>query len=313
MNRNKNRYKANKIYLENIATLLTITLLSIFSSSNTLAMPPVKEYQVELILFKYSNYDDVYKENWPFVELDLPKNYLKVTDKDTATTNATDNEYSRFHNQTYQVSKNLYDIEDDNDFASANNNKYYQLLDESKLKYKQAYTNIKNNSRYNVIAHIGWLQPKKDILNSKPVYFEAGNFYQSISSDIVKNSDDKNKLQTEHNPETGKTSIHIEKQADVVTELTPEIAGTVQFEAKKFIHGDLNLILTLPVKTSTEFGKQFTILTNNNYNDENLYLQPFQIKEKRRFKNNELNYFDNPVFGAIMIVSEIKPNQSNKS
>jgi hypothetical protein len=99
----------------------------------------------------------------------------------------------------------------------------------------------------------------------KPVYFTAGNIYNN----------------SEH-----------------------EITGLVKFTVKKFVHTDLNLLLNMPVINNNNYSSQFEIVKNTD-NNTTYKLQSILLSENRRLKSNELNYFDNPAFSAVMIVSEV--------
>ena len=146
----------------------------------------------------------------------------------------------------------------------------YTLLPKDKLKYSSIYNKIKYSKRYSAINHIGWQQPKKELSHSKPIYFTTGQtyFYNNAS--------------------------------------TQEISGIIKFSTKRFVHAKLDLLLNLPVKTEQSLSKQFELVQNFDGNfTNNMFLQSFLLSEDRRLKNNELNYFDHPVFSAILVVSEV--------
>jgi hypothetical protein len=217
-------YKYHKI---KILAFTLLTLLAIKIS----AAPAAKDYQIELIVFKFNNSDDVYKETWPNAQLNIPANAIELTD----------------------------------DFNDSNNY-YFKLLSKEQLKYTNESAKINNNSRYKVIAHMGWIQSKKDLLLSKPIHITAGRMFNNQ---------------------------------------IPEINGIINFNLKKYVHVNFDLILNLPARATNDINKPFALLTNDNLQDNNIYLQSFAINEQRRLKNKELNYFDNPAFGAILIVNEL--------
>lgn len=213
-------------------------LLSISISVSIYAAPDAKEYQVELIIFKFNNTSDIYKETWPSTELKIPTNAIALT-------------------------------------SEVSNNNYYTLLPKSNLKYNSEYSKIHNNSRYKVISHLGWIQPKKDLLSKQPIHITTGKWF--------------------NNPKANNSSAN----------KVPEINGVISFSLKKYVHVNFDLTLSLPARATNDISKPFELITNNNINGHDVYLQSFAIHEQRRLKNKELNYFDNPVFGAILVVNEL--------
>lgn len=202
------------------------------------------DYQIELIIFKNNNLEDIYKESWPLVALKTPSNAQPITA--------------------------AYD-HDDGEKGSTTN--YYKLLPNSALLQRPVFNKIKKSSKYTAISHISWLQPKKDFQAGKTVYFTTGSNYKS----------------DDHSPDAE----------------AAEISGTIKFSQKKYVHASLDLLLNLPVHRTNNPAQPFTLASLGDINNNNYNLQPFAISEQRRLKNGELNYFDNPAFGVILIVKEI--------
>ena len=221
--------------MKNLTNFLLILIsFCSFTPANAIAKPKSQFYQIELITFKNNNTsEDIAKETWPAAKLKLPTNYIDLT-------------------------------------ASATDSNSYTLLPKNELKYTNIYNNIRYSKRYTAINHIGWLQPKKDMNKSIPVYFSAGQVYFNNTAE------------------------------------SPELMGTLKLTSKKYVHAKLDLLLNLPAKTDPSYAKQFELVKNfdGKFSD-NVYLQSFLLSEDRRLKNNELNYFDHPVFSAIVVVSEV--------
>ncbi len=209
-------------------------ILAVSLSSTSIAKPKTNFYQIELITFKHNNTaEDISKESWPTVKLDLPNYSIDLNSPET-------------------------------------DSNAYTLLPKNELKHTNIYNNIRYSKRYSAISHIGWLQPKKDMNNPKPVYFTVGQVYFNNTIE------------------------------------SPELKGVLKLTSKKYVHAKLDLLLNLPVKPDLSNSKQFELVKNfdGKFTD-NIYLQSFLLSEDRRLKNNEVNYFDHPVFSAILVVSEV--------
>ncbi len=149
-------------------------------------------------------------------------------------------------------------------------NKFYKLLTKSDLEYRNVSDKIKANQRYTLISHIGWRLPKVNATVARPIYFETGHKHK-ISSNNTDSS-------------------------------SSEISGLLRFEQKKFLHSDLEILLNLPANITNKNNMPFELIKNNNKNG-NDFLQSFRISEARRLKYKELNYFDHPAFGMIIVIS----------
>lgn len=252
--------KSIKIILISL-TLLIASLINNQTYARSSSNKNPDSYQVELVIFKYNDLKDINSERWPLHELSIPPEAEKIV----STSYSIESEPGQFN-----VEK-----------------KFYKLLDDDQLNYKNIYRNIKNNSRYKVISHIGWIQPRTDILKAKPVYFKAGKIYKS------------------HN-----ISDSIDLDNDSYNLITNEISGVIKISLKKFFHTDLKLLLSLPAKLNdNSYFKDtapFEIITNDQQltdDSNNYYLQSFMIDQNTRLKSKELGYVDHPVFGAVIVIS----------
>lgn len=171
-----------KFTLNNLNTLSILLIsLTLLSASVPLVAKPTSEYQIELIIFKNNKNDDINNEAWTEPKLKVPENT------------------ARFQSLTSEGGNTSPDI---------TSNSEYVLLNKDQLKYSNINNKLKYSHRYTPIAHIGWIQSKKEMSNSKPIYFNLGETYQYQSSP------------------------------------TPEIEGLISFSSKKFIHANLDLIYT---------------------------------------------------------------------
>lgn len=79
-----------------------------------------------------------------------------------------------------------------------------------------------------------------------------------------------------------------------------ELDGTFKFFVSRFLHVDLNLLLKETELTSMFQAENPVAASTINY----------EIREKRRVRSNELQYFDHPKFGVLMLVKQVE-NDSN--
>lgn len=76
--------------------------------------------------------------------------------------------------------------------------------------------------------------------------------------------------------------------------------GTVRFYKNRFLHLDINLMLSeefVPVS-----GNDTSTSSDAQENTQNYFI----IKEQRRIRSKNLNYFDHPRFGVLIQVNRIK-------
>lgn len=79
-----------------------------------------------------------------------------------------------------------------------------------------------------------------------------------------------------------------------------ELDGTLKFFVSRFLHVDLNLVYQVKASTS--------IFQVGDAEDNSMIA--FQLREKRRIRSNEIQYFDHPKFGALVKVKRIMENKN---
>lgn len=87
------------------------------------------------------------------------------------------------------------------------------------------------------------------------------------------------------------------------TATVDEVDGITTLSAGRFLHLNLDLVFSklLP-------GKINPVLPNESAKEAQI-VRRFQLKEARRIKSKELNYFDHPLFGAIVLVTPVAQGQ----
>lgn len=259
---------------------LAFILLTCIMSINLLAASKKNpdSYQVELIVFRQNNTEELHQEHWPLYELKVPNNAIQLS-------------------SAHQLDQSISQFDDIKE-----EKQYYTLLEDNKLNYKSIASKIRANSRYKMISHIGWQQPRADFIKAKPIYFTAGTTYNTVNpqESHVKTAD-----ADEYANNTNQESL------SPISLSTPEISGVLTINLKKFFHSDLELLYHTPAllnesNTQEPFSvvKDFDMYARNPNNDfDNVYLQSFLINQKARTKIKELAYIDHPMFGAIVVIS----------
>ncbi len=74
-----------------------------------------------------------------------------------------------------------------------------------------------------------------------------------------------------------------------------ELDGTFKFFMSRFLHVDLNLIFHQSESRSIFQGAS-----------DDAQMIAFQLRERRRIRSNEMQYFDHPKFGVLVQVKQIK-------
>lgn len=87
------------------------------------------------------------------------------------------------------------------------------------------------------------------------------------------------------------------------TTTVDEVDGITTLSAGRFLHLNVDLVFSklLP-------GKINPVLPNESAKEAQI-VRRFQLKEARRIKSKELNYFDHPLFGAIVLVTPVAQGQ----
>ncbi|MEE4290418.1 MAG: CsiV family protein [Cycloclasticus sp.] len=83
------------------------------------------------------------------------------------------------------------------------------------------------------------------------------------------------------------------------------LEGTLTFHRGRFLHLNVDL----------QFSEMFPLPINNGYVTNNV-IQPatlYRLKETRRIKTSQSNYFDHPRFGVLAIVEKINPPNASTS
>ena len=257
-----------------------------------------RDYNIELVIFKYSGVDQYNAEHWPD-HWRIPDTLKSVDLKKIP---------AEYRSSIMRTGSNALTL-----------NNVVKTLDES--------------SRYQVLTHLGWRQPglnKDDAINIK---IQAGQVYRRITPLpeplIVENTENQETMPAtgslfittgDHEPglpaEPGKP-VPIEYEAVTDTTGTSvenpvyELSGNFMVVISRFIHVYADLLLMEPVtlkleetapladaytntdsETLVETPKYHLIYTQPDLSFTTL--QGFNIREHRRMRSDELHFIDHP-------------------
>lgn len=125
---------------------------------------------------------------------------------------------------------------------------------------------LKQNSNYQILKYISWSQPTLSKKRSPKVPFSSAR----------------------------------EDDNDLPSEIHSDLEGSVKFYLGSFLQLDLNLTYSpqsdLNLESSDDATKDSTDLHGT------MVRGKYTIREKRRVRIDEINYFDHPMFGVIAMV-----------
>lgn len=262
-------------------------------------------YQVDLIVFSAANPTAIQSENWTnALRTPVITNATELVQPLVATNDATPPELQ--------------------------NN---QLLPSDKIGLQNEFTKLQSNANYKILLHISWQQPIADIKSTKWVHVFAGQAYDPSGQAIDTIIDDQNTAPdttadtTTPNTTAVTTTPGTDTTVTTDTNTTPadntptpfsipimsqypnarfwELNGKVRVSRTPYLTINTKLYLTLPESVLGSGSDQGSI-----GNFQPIPLITFTINENRRTKYNELNYFDHPVFGALVKITKVQTPSS---
>ncbi|MEE8389055.1 MAG: CsiV family protein [Acidiferrobacterales bacterium] len=120
---------------------------------------------------------------------------------------------------------------------------------------------------------------ESDLTNARAVLDADGNYRLLTHKQWVQNAD----------PQSDARLIRL-------TTENGELDGTIKFFVSRFLHVDLNLIFQQKISNS------FFLAGNT----DDLQRIAYQLRERRRIRSNEVQYFDHPKFGVLVLVKQIE-------
>ena len=291
----------------NILTLSSMIAISgmsnTYAQSETITEKPIPWYQIELIIFEYTNTKNVETEVWQ-PQPGNPEQDLSLELMDSKT----------------MLEQSI--IPDP-----------YLLLDPEEFQLTQEYNLLRSSRQRNPLLHLAWRQPANSKDESIPIRIHGGKLY-SIQPEYNETpmpdtslgfGDFLGDILGSENIET-QTDEPEDNDPETSKELLEQIEGTIRISRARYLHVWTDLIYRIPStdiesisysRNSQNTYIQDTYSQNmdaiNSYEsntdfdsintNQTAYNQPFanfRLQDHRRMRSKELHYIDHPLFGIIV-------------
>ncbi len=273
----------------NILTLSSMIAISgmsnTYAQSETITEKPIPWYQIELIIFEYTNTKNVETEVWQ-PQPGNPEQDLSLELMDSKT----------------MLEQSI--IPDP-----------YLLLDPEEFQLTQEYNLLRSSRQRNPLLHLAWRQPANSKDESIPIRIHGGKLY-SIQPEYNETpmpdtslgfGDFLGDILGSENIET-QTDEPEDNDPETSKELLEQIEGTIRISRARYLHVWTDLIYRIPStniesisysRNSYESNTDFDSINTN----QTTYNQPFadfRLQDHRRMRSKELHYIDHPLFGIIV-------------
>jgi hypothetical protein len=277
-------------------------LLALILLCNSSAAWSARDYNIELIIFKYTGTEQYSAEHWP--------SSWPIPD---------------MHNSL------------DLDKIPSKQSGQLKKLGSNAHTLNRIADSLGKSTRYQVLGHLAWRQPalnKSDAFNIK---IQAGQVYRQLTPAAMPpvNEMEPASLQAgnlfviQDNRQTGSDPITFNKATTIeylpvasVSGLDPdklvyELSGNIMIVISRFVHVYTDLLMmqpvTLKVEPTTNNPNKYTALDSDTLVETPKYrlifsnpdlsfttLHGFSIQEHRRMRSSELNFIDHPLLGIIV-------------
>ena len=282
-------------------TFYKTALLIIFQSSLLMAEDSLdfKEYQIELIIFQYSNTntDEVFQNefkapqgrilNFYNPNLQLNKKSFNVKTQENFFTNL-------FKNIRPMNTRDRKIKEDKTNIKVANPKSWYRK-DNNLQTLAKLNERLSKNTNYRLLDSFSWIQNIENKDNSNYLYHEDFDkqygFFVKFYRNRFLHTDLKAYMGLLNLSQTDTTESYIDKYDKKLLEVS----------------SNKNLKSNIEIKLNSK--NDFINMNNNKKTDKNEILTSEKIKwfidEDKRIFNNEIHYFDHPYFGVVVAIKEI--------
>jgi hypothetical protein len=171
----------------------------------------------------------------------------------------------------------------------------YSILPESRHRLQNVYRLLRQSRDYRPVYHVSWLQPGQDGPRSRAVQLQT----ESVDSLF--------ELTMPPLLVTDPLPVEFYEPIQLL------IDGTVRIRSSSFLYADLDLVLFKPPPAAFAAalpapGETGAVIAAAPQPDPPEYVR---LRESRRIRLNDLQYFDHPLFGAIMQVSRYETEPAN--
>lgn len=200
----------------------------------------------------------------------------------------------------------------------------YLMLDPSTFQLADIDRKLRQSGKYAILLHLCWRQPTLPPDQSIPVYVYDG----MTEHHAVAATDQLNGLApAQDNPAIMQGDSGSMMPTGEVGPDYPRLSGTLRLSVSRYLHMAADLHLRVPFMVQEEVpvanpapeeseGGSFSSFFGVNQPSEpkteiqeHEALTDFRLLESRRLRSTEIHYFDNPMFGMILVVRpyEINP------
>ena len=282
-------------------TFYKTALLIIFQSSLLMAEDSLdfKEYQIELIIFQYSNTntDEVFENDFQAPEGKILNFYnpsLQLNKK-SFNVKIQDNFFTKLFKNIKPLNSRNRDINRDNTNIKIANPKSWYRKDNNLHTLAKLNDRLSRNTNYRLLDSFTWIQNIESKDNSNYLYHENFDkkygFFVKFYRNRFLHIDLKAYMGLLGLSQTDTTESYIDKYDKKLLEVT----------------SNKNLKNNIEIKLNSK--NDFIDMNNNKKTDKNEILTSEKIKwfidEDKRIFNNEIHYFDHPYFGVVVAIKEI--------
>lgn len=272
----KNIYPTHRfVYALIIFISIMIICTSNATAQNTaqnkeLIEEPDPWYQVELIVFEYTNTRNAETEIWP-QQPGIPDNEWALELMDGKTM-----------------------------LAPAIMPVAFQLLDQEEFQLTNEYKSIKSSRQRRPLLHVAWRQPTTSKKDSIPIRIHGGKRYtiQQKPNDTSVFSGHEETENFMGDLLTQETYEPSEENAGISPDTLEQIEGTITLSLARYLHIWADFIYRLPSEK----------IISSSLNDDSLnsFEQPitnFRLQQHRRMRSKEIHYLDHPLLGIIVMTT----------
>ena len=279
-------------------------LLIIFQSSLLMAEDSLdfKEYQIELIIFQYSNTntDEVFQNDFKAPEGEILNFYnpnLQLNKK-SFNVKTQENFFTKLFKNVRPINTRNRIINKDKTNIKVANPKSWYRKDNNLQTLAKLNERLSKNTNYRLLDSFSWIQNIENKDNSNYLYHEDFDKQYGFLGKIYKSrflhTNVKAYMVSLSLAVTDTTKSYIDKYDKKLLEVSSNINLKNNIEIKL---NNKNDFIDINNNEKTEKTEKNEILTSEK-------IQWF-IDEDKRIFNNEIHYFDHPYFGIVITVNEI--------
>jgi len=281
--------------------LLFVSLLLSSLSANSELNLDLKEYEIEVIIFKHANVltDENFDEEFTTPSLETISFYKPALqiNENAYQSKPKDNFFNRLFKDFNPIKKSNNVLTKDQNISKVSNPKTWYRKTDNLVVLKKINNKLETNSNYELLDSFRWIQNIDYKDDARFLFYEDKQkeygLYLKFYRSRFLHADLKSYLGV-----IGNDSIDITK--DKIAKFEKKILE-VNKENNKDLKIDLKFELNKPNKyvdiNSNEIEPSLNISKSNKIN--------IFIDEQRRIFNEEIHYFDHPMFGLIISINEI--------